>query len=346
MNLNKHYTHPSTSQRMLLESISDPRIYLADDIDKFNPTLWQAFLRYIGSISGRSPSAVVPRIHLEGALYNLLHGGPHVPHCRLLGKETRLATDAAASATSLTITHAQRPAFWSGAGVDVVTANTSMLLMHRRPEPGESILTAGVTNCEAEILAVGAYSAGTTTVPVTAITTARKAGAVIQEILGVPASYYGTDMGFLYELERPDAPTVGTMVDAGSQTIDVVWTHSSQAADTITTLSSGESGPGVVNNYSIFILKKGDTYCVEGPPKNVPERIQPSVTQAITVGGLSGTTWTKSGVATYWKPSDNSLAAIVAGDYYVGVACMNQAAFDPNLRMSRIAWTTTALTVA
>jgi hypothetical protein len=164
--------------------------------------------------------------------------------------------------------------------------------------------------------------------------------------MGAPASYYGTDMGFLYELERPNPPTLGTVNDGGTQTIEMTWTHSSQAADTVSTLNTGESGPGVVTHYAIFILKEGETYCPSGPPRDVPERIQPSALVAITDSGLSDATWTKSGLNTYWTPSDNSMASIVAGDYYVGIACLNQSTFDPNLRMSRIAWSTAPVTVA
>ena len=346
MNDNKHYVDPSTSQRLMLEALGDPKFYIGDNLPNFYPTPWSGFMSYNGSISGRSPSAVKPRIHLEGLLYNLFHGAPHVPHARLMGKETRLAADAALSATSITITHSTMPAFWTGTADNILTADEQVLLMNRRPEPGESIWNTGVTNCDAEIITIDSgYSSGTS-VTVSALAVARKAGAVIQAIFGTPASYAGPDYGFLYEKERPDAPTLGTASDGGSQTIQMTWTHSSQAADTITTLTTGESGPGVVSHYGIFVLKDGDTYCLYGPPKDVPERMQVAATVAITDSGLSGTTWTKTGINKYWKPSDNSLATIVAGDYYVGIACMNQSTFDPNLRMSPIAWTTSAVTIA
>ena len=111
-----------------------------------------------------------------------------------------------------------------------------------------------------------------------------------------------------------------------------------------------------MTHYGVFIVKAGETYSLYGPPSALPERAQFSQyadggqNDAIVAinksGALSGTTFSLAALNRYWNPADNSLTAIIAGSYWVGVVAMNQSALDPDLRMSKITWTAAAVTVA
>jgi hypothetical protein len=196
------------------------------------------------------------------------------------------------------------------------------------------------------------YTEDSTTIPLDAgqPVTLRKKGAVFMPIFAPTAGYYpyqGFDKGIIYELERPQPPTTVTAVDGASQTIDVSFVRSIHEMDDAGTFNN-RSGYGVGTHYWFFVLKHGDTYSTYAP-EYLPARATESeydsggqqaailvINDALVVDGA--TTATVSGLNRYFKPSDNSIAAIVAGDYYVGVMLANSGTRDVNFRGSSIAW--------
>ena len=116
------YTDPTTSQKLAID-ISDVKVKNTSDLPWNHPSQIEAFLYYTASISGRSPSTVQSQVNTDGGLYNVLYGGPYVPHGRLRGLETQLAADLAALGTAATITNSTYKDIWTGATGNILVAS-------------------------------------------------------------------------------------------------------------------------------------------------------------------------------------------------------------------------------
>ena len=281
------------------------------------------------SISGSSPYSYA----IDGLHENLMDGGPYVPHGALHGKETILEADASASATALVVeqhlTPDDRP---------ILEAGVPYLVMHRRPKQGESIW--GNTGLAPEIITIDSgydYTGSTGTndgvnPTISALTTARKKGAVLQKVVGYPASYdmeRGT-FGQRYRLEQPASVAITATADGGTQTVNVSFNKATQKA---------------VSAYMIQILKKGDALSPYGAPVSIPEDVLESqyddTGQQDAIFALDSTRLVESeGVITvsslnrYYNPETRTVTAITAGVYYVAVRALTQTTKDANLRMS------------
>lgn len=320
MNRNLVYTDPTTGAAMKT-TIADPSVELAHTGGAHGLPEEEV---YFITNNTATPYAILA----HGLEQSRINGGAYVPHGALDGKEAVLSTAANSSATSIVVRQHLTPD-----GRPIFEPSGKYLIMKRRPRESERLDAFTNTDIAAAIITVDAgYDYGTdgATVTVSALPAAYPRGAVVQKILPMGASYdmERGDFGLRYQKERPAALTNVTAVDGGSQTIDVTFTPSTQKA---------------VRGYMVQILKKGDALAPISLVE-VPEWVQPAeylnstqyegvvaADSALLVANQNGTvTW--SNFNRYYK-SDFTLAAIVAGTYYVIVRAVTSTTLDASCRL-------------
>lgn len=258
---------------------------------------------------------------------NRIDGGAYVPHGCLQGQEAVLAADAAQNATSITVRQSLTPD-----GRNIFEADGLYLIMKRRPKESERLTAFTDASIAAAVITVDSGYTSGTSVTVSALPADYKRGAIVQKLLPLGASYdlERGEFGLRYQKEQPTAVTTVSAADGGSQRIDVTFTPSTQAA---------------VAAYMVQVLKKGDALSVNSVVE-IPEYVQPAeytdgtqheaivaVGSALLVANQNGTV-TLSGINRYFKPSDMSVATIVAGTYFVAVRALTSITLDASCRMS------------
>lgn len=258
---------------------------------------------------------------------NRIDGAPYVPHGCLEGKEAVLATTANSSATSIVVRQSLTPD-----GRNIFEADGKYLIMKRRPKEDERANAFTDSSIAAAVITVDSGYTSGETITVSALPATYQRGAIVQKLMPMGASYdmERGEFGLRYQKEQPTAVTSVTAVDGSSQTIDVTFMPSTQAA---------------VAAYMVQILKKGDALSVNSVVE-IPEWVQPAeylnstqyeaivpVGSALLVAGTGGVV-TLSNLNRYFKPSDMSVAAIVAGTYFVAVRALTSTTLDASCRMS------------
>lgn len=303
------------------------------------------------SAAGSSESVNVSCSALE-QYYMCVNGGEYVPHPSLQGKEAFLAADIAIDAVSMVVSKSTTK--WKKTEENIFVADHPYLLMNRKPLPGEDVFKTGTEDgliCPAaEIIFVGAgYTSGTTVTIVRGTgAAARKKMAVIQALPGVWSSRADESeyAGLLFELERPDAVSLGDPTSPVATEIKVYFLPSVQQADTPN--SNGEYG--VVTHYGVWVLPMSALfkYNVRGLPENAApsqyddggqvDAVLAIDDAAVVTEDVGGTDYlTIDGLNRAWNPETGALEALVSTEWYwVGVKAMNQGTFDANLRASNI----------
>ena len=251
-----------------------------------------------------------------------------MPHGCLEGKEAVLADTANSSATSIVVRQSLTPD-----GRNIFEAGGKYLIMRRRPKENERGSAFTDSAIAAAIITVDAGYVSGNTVTVSALPATYQRGAIIQKLMPLGASYdlERGEFGLRYQKEQPNAVTSVTAVDGGTQTIDVSFIPNTTQA--------------TVAAYMAQILKKGDALSVNSVVE-IPEWVQPAeysdgtqheaivpVGSALLVAGTGGIV-TLSNLNRYFKPSDGSVAAIVAGTYFVAVRALTSTTLDAACRMS------------
>jgi len=286
------FVNPYTGKQEVLSSALLPTIITSYNSKKGLPLVEEQMLQ-VSITSPVSSAAILAKISAYDAYKAIIEGGEFVPYA---GKQAILSADITAVATSMTIE--ESTVMENGESVNILEADKSYLLMHRKPVPGEDVFATGtdangILRPAAEIITVDSgYSSGTTVTiarpdPNAAV---RKRFAVIQEIVGIPPSYGDSaQKGILVEMERPEAVSLETdggtvlCVDATGQEITVRFRNSVQQADTVipATLTdalliaansparnySGEYG--VVSHYGVWCVKATGPYL-----NNVPALLE------------------------------------------------------------------------
>ena len=265
---------------------------------------------------------------IYGEEKNRIEGGAYVPHGCLEGKEAVLADTANSSATSIVVRQSVTPD-----GRNIFEAGGKYLIMRRRPKENERATAFTNSSIAAAVITVDAGYVSGNTVTVSALPATYQRGAIVQKLMPLGASYdlERGEYGLRYQKEQPNAVTTVTAVDGGTQTIDVSFIpNTTQAA---------------VAAYMVQILKKGDALSVNSVIE-IPEWVQPAeysdgtqheaivpVGSALLVAGTGGIV-TLSNLNRYFKPSDGSVSAIVAGTYFVAVRALTSTTLDAACRMS------------
>lgn len=272
---------------------------------------------------------------------NRMDGGPFVEHGLLDGRGAY-----AGSAITATDANFTPVAHRDAKGNVKFATDEWWVIMDRRPKRHEIGEIFTNTELNAEVIQLGTYVADTSPIDLngaTAFAGNHPKWSYLHPIVGVPASY-NLDTGAFgakYIREQPSAPSTVTGVDGTSQTINVSF---SQVTDSL------------VQGYMVSILKKGDALSLYGPPVFVPEYVFESeyddTGQVMAVYALSSSelvlatsTYTVSGLNRYFKTSNKTSTAIVAGTYYAVVRSLTSTTFNDALRWSDAA-ISAAITVA
>jgi hypothetical protein len=273
---------------------------------------------------------------INGIELNRIDGGPFVPHGDLQGRECTLAADASGAAVELNVRQYLTPD-----GKPILIAGGSYLLMHRHPIEKERLTAFSNADIAAEVVVIDAsYDYTTNTGTGTnsgawpkcpAIGTARKIGAVLQQIVATPASYNEDtgEFGYRYQQEQPTAITGVAAADGGTQKIDVQFNASTDKG---------------IAGYMIQVLKIGDALCPYMAPTSIPDEVLPAKVSTtlciyaldnvalVTVAGVI----TVSDISSAYVSSTRTHAAVSAGTYYVAVRAVTSLTLDASCRMSDV----------
>lgn len=315
------YTDPTTGLAASM-SLPDPSVELQNTGSAHGLTVDEE--AYYVTTQTQTPYSRM----IFGEEKNRIDGGAYVPHGCLDGKEAVLADTANSSATSIIVRQSVTPD-----GRNIFDASGKYVIMKRRPKESERATAFTDASIAAAVITVDSGYTSGTTVTVSALPATYQRGAIVQKLMPLGASYdvERGEFGLRYQKEQPTAVTTVTAVDGGTQTIDVSFIpNTTQAA---------------VAGYMIQILKKGEALSVNSVIE-IPEWVQPAeysdgtqheaivpVSSALLVAGTGGVV-TFSNLNRYYKPSDGSVAAIVAGTYYVAVRALTSTTLDAACRMS------------
>lgn len=287
----------------------------------------------------KQSNATYPFSQMAQGLYrNMMQGGPLIPHGALDGKEGYVWS--AISATDENFT----PVAHRDAGGNYIWETDKYYIITDRRVPPEDRMKWEDAPYNGEIIQLGTYTADTNPIDLNGadqFANAHPMWSPIQKISVMPASYDLTtgEFGVVYQLEQPTQMSTCTGVDGGTQTIEVTFTKSSDAA---------------ITAYAVAVLKLGDYYSRWAAPVAIPEFVTPSDYgsdkvalwtgdgTAVASGGTNltdnTTTFTTPGIDTYFKattpaapttaPTVTNKQAIAAGSYYAIVWGLTNTWFD------------------